>query len=254
MDMKIVSEQSTAQLSKATVNIQGMTCASCVKAIETALLALPSVQQSSVAVNLLVGSATLIASPDLCPPSLITETIENAGYDVTLCKYTEPVITPTSKPNNTTSSSSSLSTLNRVTLNISGMFCGSCSSKVEALFESLQGVIPTSIKVSVATGNAQFEYSSKGPSSSFITTSSIADKIRELGFEADNISIEKINDDDRTIIEATDLNASSLTTTRLDISGMTCASCVSAIECKSLFLSKTFSRLRLVSTLYVPEN
>ncbi|KAF8938294.1 hypothetical protein BGZ52_000399, partial [Haplosporangium bisporale] len=98
--MFVVTESSQARLSKATVSISGMTCASCVKAIENSLVALPSVQSGSVAVNLLVGSATLVASPDLCSQELITETIENAGYDVTGFKYVDQVVPSTNLNNN----------------------------------------------------------------------------------------------------------------------------------------------------------
>ncbi|KAF9913471.1 ATPase Cu transporting protein 7B [Lobosporangium transversale] len=223
--MQIVTESSTTRLAKATISIQGMTCASCVKAIETALKQLPSVQKDSVAVNLLVGSATLTASPDLCPLTLITETIENAGYDVTACKYLDSPSIPISKSNTTSTY--------KVSLHISGMFCISCSSKVESLLKSLQRVIPLSVKVSLATGQAQFEYQvPHDQPSNLMANSAISDKIRELGFETDNIKIEKVLDDDQTIFTNTkeDTGAPSFATTRLDISGMTCASCVSAIE------------------------
>ncbi|KAF9163964.1 serine/threonine protein kinase Ran1 [Mortierella sp. AD011] len=228
-DMLVVSEHSSAPLAKATLAIQGMTCASCVKAIETALLTLPSVQQSSVAVNLLLGSATLLASPDLCPPSLITETVENAGYDVTSCYYAESLKFTSKAISNDHSSLS----IHRVSLSISGMTCESCSSKVENLFKSLQSVIPTTVNVSAATGDAQFDYQSQqGLPSNVMTTGSIADKIRELGFEAHHIKIEKLDDDDHITLNSAldDSGSTTLTTTRLDISGMTCASCVSAIE------------------------
>ncbi|KAG0328562.1 ATPase Cu transporting protein 7A [Dissophora globulifera] len=236
--MLVIAEQPSARLSKATIAIQGMTCASCVNAIERALQTLPSVQSSSVAVNLLLGTATLLASPDLCPTALITETIENAGYDVTACKYADDPFVSPATPSltkwNTRSSTSSQTTLYRASLDISGMFCASCTSKVESLLKSLQKVNPSSVKVSLVTGNAQFEYQGQSDDDAgAMTTSSIADKVRELGFEADHIKIEKIVDDDRTFYShAMDDSgaASPLTTTRLDISGMTCASCVSAIE------------------------
>ncbi|KAG0212255.1 ATPase Cu transporting protein 7B [Mortierella sp. GBA30] len=230
--MQIVTETSSAPLSKATVAIQGMTCASCVKAIENALQTLPSVQPGSVAVNLLIGSATLLASPDLCPETLIKETIENAGYDVTAFQYTSSTL---QKPTNTTllyRSPSTSASVYRASLNISGMFCPSCSNKVEALLKSLPSVIPTSVNVSLATGNAVFEYQLRQDQpSTLVTSNSIADKIRDLGFEADHIKIEKLSDDDRAVMSVVDPSSgSTLTTTRLDISGMTCASCVSAIE------------------------
>lgn len=227
--MQIVTETASTPLSKATIAIQGMTCASCVKAIENALQALPSVQPGSVAVNLLLGSATLLASPELCPPSLLTQTVENSGYDVTSCKYADaPVLKPTPQ-------SHQRSNLYRASLSISGMFCASCSSKVESLLKSLHRVIPTSVKVSLATGHAQFEYQLQSDEpANVVTNNSIADKIRELGFEADHIKIEMITDDDQTVLQSEDDSAApTMTTTRLDISGMTCASCVSAIECKS---------------------
>ncbi|KAG0086986.1 serine/threonine protein kinase Ran1 [Podila epicladia] len=227
--MFVVTETSQARLSKATVSISGMTCASCVKAIENALVALPSVQPGSVAVNLLVGSATLVASPDLCPQELITETIENAGYDVTGFKYVDQV--PSSANNKKSTSGSEKPSLIRASLTISGMFCASCTSKVEELLRSLPKVIPSSVTVALATGNAQFEYQSDttNNASGSLTNNSIADKIRGLGFEADHIKIEKVQDDNQSIMTAID-NTPATTTTRLDISGMTCASCVSAIE------------------------
>ncbi|KAK3827442.1 MAG: E1-E2 ATPase-domain-containing protein [Benniella sp.] len=225
--MQIITETASTPLSKATIAIQGMTCASCVKAIENALQALPSVQPGSVAVNLLLGSATLLASPELCPPSLITQTVENSGYDVTSCKYADvPVLKPTPQSHQPSN------LLYRASLSISGMFCASCSSKVESLLKSLHRVIPTSVKVSLATGQAQFEYKVQSDEpSSIMNNNSIADKIRELGFEADHIKIEKLTDDDQTVLQSSeDDSAPTTTTTRLDISGMTCASCVSAIE------------------------
>ncbi|KAF8946830.1 serine/threonine protein kinase Ran1 [Haplosporangium gracile] len=245
----IVTDTTPAKLQKATIAIQGMTCASCVKAIEDSLKLLPSVQPGSVAVNLLLGSATLMASPALCPVELLTETVDNAGYDVTACSYAEDFSQiATAKKSTTTAGAGARkiagSVLHKVTLNISGMFCSSCSSKVEKLLKSLDGVVPTSVNVSFSTGHAQFEYWIQPSSSSTSTTTStttltpgaIADKIRGLGFEADHIKTEKIVDDDQKTVLSTmeepgsDSGAPALTTTRLDISGMTCASCVSAIE------------------------
>ncbi|KAG0374148.1 serine/threonine protein kinase Ran1 [Mortierella sp. AD032] len=234
----VVTDTAPAKLAKATIGIQGMTCASCVKSIEDSLKRLPSVQSDSVAVNLLLGSATLMASPDLCPIELLTETVENAGYDVTACSYAESFshILSAKKASTTTTkvNGSGSGVLHRVSLNISGMFCSSCSSKVEALLKSIEGVNPTSIKVSFSTGHAQFEYRIQPSSStSSLTPGAIADKIRGLGFEADHITTEKIVDDDqRTVLSTMEEPGSTptLTTTRLDISGMTCASCVSAIE------------------------
>ncbi|KAF9135393.1 serine/threonine protein kinase Ran1 [Mortierella sp. 14UC] len=237
----VATDSAPATLARATIGIQGMTCASCVKAIEDSLKLLPSVQPDSVAVNLLLGTATLMASPELCPVELLTETVDNAGYDVTACSYAESfshiVNAKKASAQATKVNGSGSGALHRVTLNISGMFCSSCSSKVEALLKSLEGVESTSVKVSFSTGHAQFEYrvqpSPSSTTSTTLTPGAIADKIRGLGFEADHIKTEKIVDDDRKTVLSTMEEPGStpaLTTTRLDISGMTCASCVSAIE------------------------
>ncbi|GJJ79177.1 P-type Cu+ transporter [Entomortierella parvispora] len=243
----VLTEPTAAPMVKATVSIQGMTCASCVRAIEGALQALPSVQPGSVSVNLLLGQATLLASPTLCPVELITETIENAGYDASLCRYAE-TLPPANKTKKSSNADGAIgNNINgsryRASLTVSGMFCSSCTSKVESLLKSLHGAIPTSVKVSLATGDAQFEYKTKSISDSSsslstISSHSLADKIRDLGFEANHIRIERIPDDidDRTMASQIDQDphgdgtANTTTTTRLDISGMTCASCVSAIE------------------------
>ncbi|KAF9143746.1 serine/threonine protein kinase Ran1 [Mortierella sp. GBA39] len=243
----IVTDTTPVRLQKATIGIQGMTCASCVKAIEDSLKLLPSVQPGSVAVNLLLGSATLMASPELCPVELLTETVDNAGYDVTACSYAEDFSQFTAAKKTTAVAGTRKvagSVLHKVSLNISGMFCGSCSSKVEKLLMSLEGVNPTSVNVSFSTGHAKFEYwiqsssssSSSTTSTATLTPGAIADMIRGLGFEADHIKTEKIVDDDQKTVLSTmeepgsGAGAPALTTTRLDISGMTCASCVSAIE------------------------
>ncbi|KAG0226936.1 ATPase Cu transporting protein 7B [Actinomortierella wolfii] len=221
--MEIITESQPAALSKATVGISGMTCASCVKAIEGSLSKLPSVQPGSVSVNLLVGSATLMASPDLCPEDMIREAIENSGYDVTSFKYTSPL--PSANKNGSSSSY-------KVSLNITGMFCASCTSKVENLLKSLPDVVPTTVKVSLATGSASFEYRLQNGQEPSLTAGSISDKIRELGFEADHVKVEKNNNsNDTTAVDVGgEDETSTLTTTRLDISGMTCSSCVGAIE------------------------
>ncbi|KAG0284941.1 serine/threonine protein kinase Ran1, partial [Linnemannia gamsii] len=195
-----------------------------------------------------------MASPDLCPVALLTETVENAGYDVTACSYAEDfsqlalakkaaaTATGTKKTAGAGGKGAG-GVLHKVSLNISGMFCGSCSNKVENLLKSIDGVNPTSVNVSFSTGHAQFEYWIQQPSASTTTSTTtqltpgaIADKIRGLGFEADHIKSEKVVEEDQKTVLSTmeepgsGEGAPALTTTRLDISGMTCASCVSAIE------------------------
>ncbi|KAG0264384.1 ATPase Cu transporting protein 7A [Actinomortierella ambigua] len=230
--MEIVTESKAAALSKATVGISGMTCASCVKAIEGSLAKLPSVQPGSVSVNLLVGSATLMASQELCTEDMIRQAIENSGYDVTSFKYASPLPSATK--------GSHPSATYKVSLNITGMFCASCTTKVENLFKTLPGVLPTTVKVSLATGSASFEYKLQNSQEPSFSSGSISEKIHELGFVADNVKVERSGEEPGASAIADDEEeASALTTTRLDISGMTCSSCVSAIEFQVNLLAKS---------------
>jgi copper chaperone len=63
-----------------TVNIEGMSCEHCVKAVTDAVTALPSV--SDVDVNLSAGTASLIFDPGAVSYGAIKEAIEDQGFDV----------------------------------------------------------------------------------------------------------------------------------------------------------------------------
>ena len=106
--------------------VSGMTCASCVARVEKALARLPGV--SSASVNLATETATLRAGPDL-QAQAITQAIERAGY--TIAQQT-------------------------VTLEIDGMTCASCVSRVEKALSKVEGVV--SAQVNLATESAQVQF------------------------------------------------------------------------------------------------
>jgi copper chaperone len=64
-----------------TINIEGMSCEHCVKAVTDAVTALPSVED--VAVDLDAGTAALAYDPNKVKLEAIKEAIEDQGYDVT---------------------------------------------------------------------------------------------------------------------------------------------------------------------------
>ena len=64
------------------INIEGMTCASCVSRVEKALTSLEGVE--SVAVNLISQNAKLIYDTSLINDKKLIKTVENAGYSTTL--------------------------------------------------------------------------------------------------------------------------------------------------------------------------
>ncbi|GLQ15919.1 heavy metal translocating P-type ATPase [Maritalea porphyrae] len=115
----------SAEVKRLNLPISGMTCASCVKRVETAVSKVDGI--SDVSVNLATESVSL----NFNSPGTITEvvrTIEDAGYEV-----------PTTT----------------MTFEIEGMTCASCVKRVEDALKSVDGVIAAS--VNLATESALVE-------------------------------------------------------------------------------------------------
>ena len=111
----------TADLGKIVIDVEGMTCASCVGRVERALQAVPGVKTA--AVNLATERAEVIGSD--VDRSALVKAIEDAGYDVP----TRPV-----------------------DLIIEGMTCASCVARVERALKTVPGV--TVANVNLATERA----------------------------------------------------------------------------------------------------
>src|SRR5260370_21377073 len=94
-------EPESADLTHVSVNVEGMTCATCAGRVEKALAALPGVEAS---VNLADERAEIRFDPARADPEMLAEAIERAGYGV----GTE-----------------------QRELAISGMTCATCAGRVE---------------------------------------------------------------------------------------------------------------------------
>ncbi|MDP1576737.1 MAG: heavy metal translocating P-type ATPase, partial [Cypionkella sp.] len=110
-----------AEAEKFVLDVEGMTCASCVGRVERALKAVPGVQSASV--NLATERAEVTGAA--VDRALLVKAVEDAGYDVT------------SLP---------------VDLQIEGMTCASCVARVERALKSVSGV--TDASVNLATERA----------------------------------------------------------------------------------------------------
>ncbi len=111
------------------IKITGMTCASCVKAIEAALKDLDGVED--VSVNLATESAMVKFDPSKVSLEKITETIESIGYGVVREERA-------------------------VTVKIGGMTCASCVKTIEMVVGELPGV--KSVSVNLATESARITF------------------------------------------------------------------------------------------------
>lgn len=105
--------------------IEGMSCASCVRRVETAIAEAPGVTEASV--NLATGGATVSLAPGAGAGAVIGA-IEKAGYAVPLQRFE---------------------------LGVDGMTCASCVSRVERAVAAVPGVIRAN--VNLATERAAVE-------------------------------------------------------------------------------------------------
>ncbi|MBI4199889.1 MAG: heavy metal translocating P-type ATPase [Chloroflexi bacterium] len=110
-----------------TLNVDGMTCASCVAHVEEALKEVPGVAQAQV--NLATETARVVLDPAQVTAKALVEAVDSAGYTAAVEK---------------------------VTLNIGGMTCASCVGHVEEALKEVPGVVSAS--VNLATEQATVQY------------------------------------------------------------------------------------------------
>ncbi|MBO3075973.1 copper-translocating P-type ATPase [Mammaliicoccus vitulinus] len=130
-----------------TVGVTGMTCAACSSRIEKVLNRMDGVEAQ---VNLSTEKASITFNDDDTNLSDIKKKIENLGYGV----LTE-----------------------KVDLDIYGMTCAACSSRIEKVLNRQEGVEKAS--VNLTTEQANVEYNPE-----LIDEKSIIDKIKKIGYDA----------------------------------------------------------------------
>ena len=134
------------RLTRVTLPVEGMSCASCVGRVERALAALPGA--ADVAVNLATGRASLSLPREVSPAQAV-ETIRDAGYDV---------------PESVTA------------IGVEGMSCASCTGRVERALASLPGAVSASVHL--ATGRAELRHAA-----GLVSIEQIEAAVREAGYE-----------------------------------------------------------------------
>ncbi|HEJ2442928.1 TPA: copper-translocating P-type ATPase [Burkholderia multivorans] len=186
------------------LDIDGMTCASCVSRVEKALAKVAGVTHASV--NLATERATVEASAEVSAARLV-KAVEQAGYRATLIE---------SAPAAVTSQRIDHKAAHSVELDIDGMTCASCVSRVEKALAKVPGV--THASVNLATERATVEASAD------VSAARLVEAVEQAGYRA-------------TLIESAPSTVTSAPVDRdathsidLDIGGMTCASCVSRVE------------------------
>ncbi|WP_423380310.1 heavy metal translocating P-type ATPase [Burkholderia sp. LMG 32019] len=182
------------------LDIDGMTCASCVSRVEKALAKVPGVTRASV--NLATERATVDVTAGVSATQLV-ETVKQAGYGAT------PTVT---EARFAAFAPSSPAAPAPIELDIDGMTCASCVSRVEKALAKVPGV--TRASVNLATERATVDAAPD------ITAARLAEAVKQAGYGATPVAGAAIQPAASTA--PADLE--------FDIDGMTCASCVGRVE------------------------
>ena len=135
-----------ATLSRATLSVEGMTCAACSARVEKALRAVPGVEEATV--NLATERAAVLFDAAETSPLALAEAVRNTGYDV----RTE-----------------------EVSFAVSGMTCAACVGRVEKALQGAQGVVEAS--VNLATERARVRYAAG------TDVDALYDAVRRTGYD-----------------------------------------------------------------------
>ncbi len=167
-----------------TFDVDGMTCASCVRRVEKALEKVDGVQQAQV--NLATETATVTALESVTPDTL-RSAVEKAGY--TPGTITEP------QPEPQTIDDISVS------FEVDGMTCASCVRRVEKALEKVPGVSNVGVNLATETATVHIDQS--------VTADAIEAAVTGAGYTPGTITIPIANAPDApvTVPTATERDA-----------------------------------------------
>ena len=134
-------------LSRATLGVEGMTCAACSTRVEKALAAVPGVEEATV--NLATERATVRFDAAETTPLALAEAVRQAGYDV----RTE-----------------------EVSFAVGGMTCAACVGRVEKALQGADGVVEASVNLATERATVRFDAAETTPLA-------LAEAVRRTGYD-----------------------------------------------------------------------
>ena len=121
-----------------TLKIGGMTCANCVRTIETSVRKVPGVEKASV--NLATEKLTVVADESKLPA--VKQAVEDAGYEVLL----SPKPAPRKEAGPTT-----------IALKVTGMTCANCANTITRALQQTPGVTKANVNLATETATVTIE-------------------------------------------------------------------------------------------------
>ncbi|OBT92794.1 hypothetical protein VE01_09113 [Pseudogymnoascus verrucosus] len=207
------------QLAVTTLRCGGMTCGACTSAVEAGVEGLPGVQ--SVSVSLIMERVVVNHDPSKTSAEKIAEAIEDRGFDAEV--LTTDVRTPTydkAPPYDSIEESEVGAQTTTTTIAVEGMTCGACTSAVEGGFTDVPGVKHFSI--SLLAERAVIEHDA-----TILSAAQIAETIEDRGFGATIID-SQLSTPKHAVAHSA--NETQVATTTVEVQGMTCGACTSAVE------------------------
>ncbi|MED1643888.1 heavy metal translocating P-type ATPase [Brevibacillus agri] len=138
----------SVKTAEATVPISGMTCAACALRIEKGLQKLDGVETANV--NLALEKSTVVFDPAKTSLDDIRSKIEALGYGVSADK---------------------------VELNITGMTCAACSTRIEKGLNKMPGVLKANVNLAMETATIEYDSAQVG-------VGDLVRQVEKLGYQA----------------------------------------------------------------------
>ncbi|KAI8869725.1 heavy metal translocatin [Ramicandelaber brevisporus] len=222
------------------INVRGMTCQSCVRAIQSALGGMQglisinvSLEQNKAFIRRKVINGSESDKDRMAARMLYVSAIEDCGFDADLVAVTSSSSATTTTSTTSTTTSTTVSSngnghpsglqLVETKFDVEGMTCQSCVKAIRGALDDLDGVV--SADVELHPGSATVRYDSD-----IVTAEQIKERIEDCGFDE---AIHHKRAMPSTAGQRQSQPAASLEGAKcatLEVNGMTCASCVATIE------------------------
>ncbi|WP_082725507.1 MULTISPECIES: heavy metal translocating P-type ATPase [unclassified Burkholderia] len=202
----------SADMQTIELSIDGMHCGGCTGRVQRALAAVPGVVEATVDLD---AHAATVTVQDTVEPAQLVAAVDAAGYraavreaavEAVASAHVEHAMHATARP--AAPASALPAPAASIELDIDGMTCASCVSRVEKALAKVPGVARAS--VNLATERATVDAAPD------VSASQLAEAVRQAGYGATPVAAPPPPAASRDL--------------EFDIGGMTCASCVGRVE------------------------